>query len=135
MSLFFSPFAIFRAARSKSSLFTNVEMQPAEFGGGKGRAGPCLPQFISSLFCSKCLECFRLSLLSKVADRAVLLFCQGREIKIKIKNNNHQCDSESRETVQQKEGPGTSSAATLCESRGFCNILNIKYSLRYSDEV
>lgn len=42
----------------------------------------------------------------------------------------HQCESESWETVQNKDRPVTSSAATLRESRGFCNILNIKYSLR-----
>lgn len=52
------------------------------------------------------------------------------KIKIKIITMCLQCDSESQETIQDKERPGTSSAVALGESRGFCNIFNIKYSLR-----
>jgi len=40
------------------------------------------------------------------------------------------CDLESWEGVQNKEGRGTWSAATPCEFRELCNILNIKYSLQ-----
>lgn len=40
------------------------------------------------------------------------------------------CDLESWEGVQNKEGPVTSSAATPCEFRGLCNILDLKYSLK-----